>query len=273
VSILDGADRGLRTGSQGLFARPYEYAEEGAGVWRVPIPVWATRSFSASWRAPVDAKAPPVGTHDEVGPVRTSRAGDALVGRVTNNLPVELQGVTLLYREKAYDLGTLAPGESRRVEALFARDARGQGRDLGAWLADSSLAPGTPLAPTGRPLNKQFLAAQSSYRLVKSLLFHQALGGPRYTNEGLRSLDQSWRLRPQPEVPIPDELRYRDEAVLVARTPLVSDRADEVTGHGASPTRLWLGRLPGEGERPSVRGFLTQETYLRVYIPLRSNGP
>src|SRR5205823_5147813 len=49
VTMLEGEDRGMRTGSQGLFPRPYEYVDVAAGVRGVPVPVWATRSFSANW--------------------------------------------------------------------------------------------------------------------------------------------------------------------------------------------------------------------------------
>ena len=35
VTLMEGTDRGLRTGSQGLFPKPYDYAEDAAGVRRV----------------------------------------------------------------------------------------------------------------------------------------------------------------------------------------------------------------------------------------------
>jgi hypothetical protein len=284
ITLLEGTDR-LRTGSQGLFPRPYEYAEDATGLKRVPVPVWATRTFTASWRAPVKADKLPIDFRDEVGPLRTSRTGEGLVGRITNNLPVELQGVALFYREKWYDLKNLAPGESRRVDPLFARDAQGQGRAFGEWLRDyQSLAPQSALAPSGRPINASFQMGQSAHRLVKAVLFHQAYQGARregagapagwqaddWVNGGLRTFDQTWRIRPQPEVPVPARTRYRDEVVLVARTPLLSDRAEPVSEHGASASRLWVGRLPGQGEqRPGLAGFMTQETYVRVYIPVK----
>jgi hypothetical protein len=273
LTVLEGSDRGLRTGSQGLFPRPYEYAEDASGLVRVPLRVWATRSFSASWRAPIKPDEPPIDTREvgqrgAAGPLRTSRTGEGLVGRITNNLPVDLLGVALLYREKWYDLGTLAAGESRRVEELFARAAKGQGRTLSQWFEDSALAPGAPIAPSGRALNVNFLAGRSAHRLVKPILFNKASGSPDLLNSGLRHLDQSWRVLAQPTHPA-GEQRYRDEAILVARAPMLSDRAEAVTEHGASPSRLWLGALPGEGERPALPGYLTQETYVRVYIPVQ----
>ncbi len=150
VTLLEGGDRTSRTGSEALFPRPYRYAEEAAGLLEVPIPVWATRSFTASWRAPVPSTSPPIGINDEIGPIRQARDGQSLVGRLTNNLGVELRSTALFYRDKWYDLGTLSPGESKRVETLFARGVAGQSRMISDWFSDKRiLAPQTPIAPSG----------------------------------------------------------------------------------------------------------------------------
>ena len=51
--------------------------------------------------------------------------------------------------------------------------------------------------------------------------------------------------------------------------PLVCDAAESATTHPVSPSRLWLGDLPGgERTRPHIPGVLTQDTFLRVYIPV-----
>jgi hypothetical protein len=281
LTLLEGGDRTPRAGSSGLFPRPYEYADEAAGLLRVPVPVWATRSFAASWRAPVEPKKPPVGITDEVGPIRRARDGEGLVGRLTNNLTTELRSVALFYREKWCSLGTLAPGESRRVEPLFARDAQGQNRQLSQWLQLSPrynpqdlLAPGTPLAPSGRPIPAS-AEQRSTYSVIKPLLFYRAYRAAddnAAPNAGLRSLDQTWRLRPLSEYPPPLRPRYRDEAILVARAPMIVDRAEAVTEHGASASHLWLGELPAPGaRRPDLPGYITQETYLRVFIPVTAD--
>jgi hypothetical protein len=280
-TLLEAGDRDSRGGSQGLFPRPYDYVEDGTGLRRVPVPVWSTRTFAATWRAPLAADRPAIDHRDDRGPLRRGRTDDVLVGRITNNLPVELRGCSLFYRDRWYDLGTLAPGEAKRVEPLFARDARGQGRSLSEWFSSLQLAPGLVEAPSGRPLNANFKDTPSAGYLMKETLFHQADlahrgnqgGGQGLANSGLRTLDQSWRLRRLLEFPTPPPgagTRYRDEAILVARTPMLSDHAETVTEHGASPARLWLGALPGEGDRPSLPGFITQETYVRVFIPIQA---
>jgi hypothetical protein len=64
---------------------------------------------------------------------------------------------------------------------------------------------------------------------------------------------------------------YRDEAILVAR---VSENglAESIMANptGPSVTKLWLKGLPGNltGRQP-VPGTLRQETYIRVYIPVK----
>src|SRR5262249_60871815 len=104
--------------------------------------------------------------------------------------------------------------------------------------------------------------------------FTAASGSAELGTSGLRGFAQPWRLQPLPEYPEPDRTPYRDEAVLVARTPMLSDKAELVSTHGASPSRLWVGALPGSGgERPHLPGFLVQETYLRVYIPVKAGEP
>jgi hypothetical protein len=49
---------------------------------------------------------------------------------------------------------------------------------------------------------------------------------------------------------------------------LPSGPAEEVSQDGVSATRLWLGHLPGEGNREPLKGYLSQETYVRIYIPV-----
>ncbi len=270
MQLLEVGERSFRAGAQDLFRRPYEYADEETGLRRVPIPVWSMRSFTGGWRAPLKAKEPAIGISDDVGPLRQARDGRGLVGRITNNLPVRLQDVTLIYRERRYSLESLEPGESKRVEPLFAADARGQNRELATLFRDQALAPGLPLSPSGRPVSAGFLQARSSFALLKPMLFYRASDRVQTTNAGLRRFDQTWRLRALVEYPLPDRVHYRDEAVLIARAPMVSDHAEEVTKHPVSPSRLWLGELPGAGrERPALRGYLTQETYVRAFIPVQ----
>jgi hypothetical protein len=270
VTLLEAGDTTTRAGSQALFRRPYEYADEQVGLYRVPVPVWSTRSFKASWRAPLRAKTPAIGITDDAGPIRKARGGSGLAGRITNNLAVKLTDVSLFYQYKWYNVGTLEPGERKQVEPLFAVDAQGQNREVGTWFTDSTLAPNLPLAPSGRLIDSSFKGSSARpYETIKPMLFFQAAQQLEKTNAGLRRFDQSWRLRELMQYPPPDRARYRDEVILVARAPLVCDAAEAATTHPVSPSRLWLNDLPGgERTRPHIPGVLTQDTFLRVYIPV-----
>jgi hypothetical protein len=269
IATLEGPERAIRSASQSLFQRPYDYAADGAGLERVPIPVWAARSFTAAWRSPLPGAATraPVEADLRRSRLEADEQG-ALVGTLTNNLPTALQGVTLFYRGKWYALPDLVPGQTRRVESLFEGGAHARVRDLNQWFNnDSVLAPGTALpGPFHQPL-----PIYSAFRYFKPMLFHTASENHALLASGFRTFDQSWRLRPQPEYPTPQRSKYRDEVLLVARTALVTGGAEEVLGNGVSPTRLWLGALPGTGAaRPPLAGFLTQEAYVRVYIPVQA---
>jgi hypothetical protein len=77
-------------------------------------------------------------------------------------------------------------------------------------------------------------------------------------------------LLPQGEGP----RRYRHEVILVARTPPRIDKAETVAREGVSPTRLWLDELPGtQPQRPALSGYLQQETYVRIYVPVQPSKP
>jgi hypothetical protein len=253
VSVMESPAPLVHTGSQSLFRRPYSYAADAAGVERVPIPVWAARTFTATWQTPW-AGLPPV---EAVNVVRSPTAPGVLVGTIVNHLPAELHDVTLFFDGKWHSLPTLAPEGRFRVEALFERK---QGRDLSQLFQTGGAAAGDA-------------TSQRLYdNIMKPLLFHQESKDPR-PNSGLRGYDQTWRLRPQETVGGGRAL-YRVEAILVARTRALSARAEPVTQDGLSASRLWLGRLPGSvAERPPLSGYINQETFVRVYIPVGTARP
>jgi hypothetical protein len=244
VTVLDDPMRAERTGSQGLFTRPYVYAPDLAGVERVPIPVWATRTFTAAWRAPAPAGGLPVTA--AIGHSRNDPT--TLTGTVENHLPFDLLDAVIIYRNRWYALGRLPAEGSFRIDNLEVGGKRG--KDLESWFTGGG-GPGQP----------------GSERLLRAMLFHrherQGLG---MLNSGWRHLDQQWRLTAQAgSIDV-----YRDETILLARAATRFGRAEELTEGPDSPTRLWLGALPvAGGKRPALPGLLTQDTYVRVYIPVR----
>jgi hypothetical protein len=271
-TLLEGGDRPVGPRTQSLFPRPYEYAPDAAGLLRVPVAVWSTRSFRANWQAPVREKAPPIQIATPDGALRR-RPDDSLVGKLVNNLPFELRDVSLFYRQHLYTIKSLAPnGGTEEIEKLFMANAEGQKRELTPWFSDDTLAPGRPLSPSGRAINSAFARNRQDYLLLKPTLFFRESSKENTSNAGLRLLDQSWRLKPQEELPTRRQ-HNRDEVILVARAAMLVDEAEVVTSNPISPTRLWLGKLPASGEeRPPVPGFITQETYVRVYIPVKQVG-
>ena len=105
--------------------------------------------------------------------------------------------------------------------------------------------------------------------LMKRVLFFDREGqqAGANNNSGLRMLDQRWRLH-QVRTAAGKGNRYFDEAILVGRAVQTPASAETVSLSSVSPTRLWLGTLPGEGERETLQGFLGQDTYVRIVIPV-----
>jgi hypothetical protein len=101
--------------------------------------------------------------------------------------------------------------------------------------------------------------------VLKNALFYDAgqrmrqQGGEVRRNALFHDLDESWRLDGS-----------KEEVILFGRIPRTEDRpAEEVASSPASPSQLWLGRLPGSGQpRLPLAGKLSQEGYVRVFIPI-----
>jgi hypothetical protein len=258
VSVLASPTQGV-PGSPGMVRRPYEYTSDGTGLRDVPVPVWATRHFTGSWhlslaRPPVDAE------------LKVPRDGVGLTGTFVNRLPVELQGATLIFGERLYRItGSLMPGEPLEVSSLFEK------RNLSSypltdWDRDDSLRPQPAATPQEVTLPRA-QGALASYLAIKPALFY-SLKVEEQGNSELRLLDQAWRLQRLPT----REVRYPSQAVLVARAPVVADKAETVFAGPQAPSRLWLGALPGSQEhRPAVDGYIAQETYVRIFIPVRQD--
>ncbi|HVS35002.1 MAG TPA: hypothetical protein VMS17_05430 [Gemmataceae bacterium] len=286
VAALTRAGQADAAGSPSLFRKPYDYAPDAFGVEHTPIPVWSTRAFQASWRAGVDKEKPPVadGTADKTkpDPVRADPAdANKLIGTIRNNLPVALESVTIFYRGNYYAAPDLAPGAEFHVQALWQpRPGKDQpGLAALGWAGDASvLTQPIEEMSEGRSTNRPYyVPAVPRNQLMKDMLFHtKTTGASAKTNIGLRVFDQSWRLdEKKVQVEQGKEGRvFRDEIILVARTSALSDQAAKAMNDPACPTRLWIDRLPdGKSKPPIPSGYLTQETYVRVYIPVQHPQP
>jgi hypothetical protein len=236
-----------RGGAQSLFRRTYDYEPEAAGLTGVPIQVWATKSFSASWVVQPPNDQAPMTADLKHPPADVTKVS----GTVISNLPAPLVDVVAIYKGNAHaQTGPLYPDVPHRLE--FGGSPVG----IKEWM-------GKPLGvnprPTGSPVDD--LAAWSTGMSMKSILFGDSADtnqGKPWSNTGLRHLDQSWRMKD------------RDEVILIGRMePRIGEgKAEDVTIDPATPSRLWLGTLPGSGPRPKLEGTMTQRTIVRVYIPV-----
>jgi hypothetical protein len=261
-----GASAGQR--KQSMFTRTYQYTPGAAGLKDVPIPVWTTKSFTASWEAALQKM--PFEVKLEYGANDPDRQ---VTGSIKNNLPVDLLEVALIYRKQWYDLPSCKAGAGLRFDLQrlrvadladkvkdWERQVPIKAADLGRWAQ-----PRAPVDGRARPDDARELYEPG--QVLKELLFFEKGDSFGHShNHAQRRLDQSWRL---PEgMGGKQEVR---EAILVARLAPARGPGNELnTGKDARlPTRLWLGALPGEGrEPPDLAGTLTQDTYLRVFLPV-----
>jgi hypothetical protein len=219
-----------RARSQSLFRRTYEYDTDGAGLTGVPIQVWSTKSFTASWERPIAVS-------KSRFRLRRLQRNEGVEGEVTNPLPVNLEDVSLIYAEgphdansKVYSVGTMAAGQTKPL-----------------------ILKGTPPTLSGW-LNTTFSSDQG---FIKRILFHSAFPTQDQKRDYvLNYLDQGWRRQP-------------NGAILVGRVAHKEGPAEAMTQDAAMPSRLWLGELPGGGKtRPALAGTLRQDTYVRVFLPV-----
>jgi hypothetical protein len=253
---------GGRAGTGGLFRRSYDYSPDAMGLLGVPIQVWATKSFTATWEAGLPKESPLITA--ELAPSEANPR--VLSGSITSKLPVELADVSLLYKGYAYTLGRLPRDLPVRIEdkeiGIKARDAVA----LDEWLRNMTWQPNMPVQPGKLQGGGWERQGQPVNYLIKPLLFGEAVRDGTTRNHTARPLDQSWR------VVRAGQPTQRDEVILIGR-PLTSGStgAEAVTQDPANPSRLWLGAVPDKkATRTPLSGTLAQETYVRVFIPVNT---
>lgn len=242
-----------RSQTPGLFRRAYDYLPDARGLKGVPIQVWSTKSFAASWQAALDRAKPPIRAD-----LRRASEKAPLSGKITSQLPVELEDVVLYASSsgegKWYSLGSLVPGGEVSVANIHA--AGRETLTMDQWIKEVPAQSYRRVNPQGNRYGP--VPSEQTVTVIKGLLFHQFDQSGRRDN-ALRSLDQSWRTR------------HKDEVILFGRVPRTEQPAEDATAAGTSPTRLWLGTVPDSGEaRLPLQGTLGQETYVRMIIPVRT---
>lgn len=262
-----GAPRG---GRASLLRRKYSYHTDADavadGLEKVPVQVWSTKSFVANWSSRFDPAGPSAVVRSDL--YHPPGDPNAVSGSFALNLPVPvLADCVLFHAGQAYPLpgGTIRPGEAVRpvwdklVPAPQWLQKEGGLEDVLRQVPTYADRPGAT-----RTVGPQPAAAASGAFPPWGVLFHEAsltyAEGVVARNASLRRLDQSWRLSP--------ENRY--EVILVGRAVKPSGTAaeDALSGPGAA-SRLWLRGLPGAGDRTPIPGTGRQETWVRVYLPVK----
>ncbi|MBL8793262.1 MAG: hypothetical protein JNM56_05105 [Planctomycetia bacterium] len=248
---------GNRTRGQSLFRRAYDYEAAAVGLRGVPIQVWSTKSFSSTWLSPVNPDQPLFAatlrhtpdTPDVVGQITW------LPGQTDPAIAPELKEAYLIYNNRAVKV-PLTAGTPRNVNTASDREAM----QISTWFNDIP----QPINQN----NQQYYGRYNRYaqnfnnldHTMRALLFfqEQLKVNANERNSNLRLLDQTVRLD------------RRDEAMLVVRLAAKKGDAEAVNTDLTAPSRLWLGALPGSGvTRPRLDGAMQQDTFVRVYIPVR----
>jgi hypothetical protein len=235
-----------RSRGQSLFRRAYDYEANAAGLRGVPIQVWSTKSFTASWEAPAQKR---LITHTLRHPADNARWID---GTVISHLPADLEDVTVFYRQQVYKLGKLP----RETEVAVGK-VEHKNVTLDSWFMNLQVG---SVNPYGQRYGgtETHDAAES---VVRALSFFEASpsgGRSNLRDTSLRHLDQTWRLQ-----------HLSDEVILFGRVAKQQGDAQTVAQDPATPSRLWLRELP-QAERPwpGLSGTMRQETFVRIYIPV-----
>ncbi|MCI0377914.1 MAG: hypothetical protein L0215_09925 [Gemmataceae bacterium] len=255
----DGPGAMGRSGTQGFFRRPYRFAEDASGIVGVPIPVWTTKSFNASWETTLPKLPFQVALQY---PTRQAKFRDLqLTGTIQNNLGVDLEDVWILYGKQWYPIAGGLPKGKEAVKLEL--EPKGQQMDMSAWV---SRGDGQEVGPR----DVGFQSVQGLYNptgLVKQALFYEKFDvGNSTRNFALKPLDQSWRVKEEFADKQKSGVR---EAILYARVRFERGPAETIAAGQSMPTHLWLGGLPLPGEtRPALAGTMAQDTYVRVILPV-----
>lgn len=236
-----------RRESHGLFRRAYEYDVNASGLRGVPIQVWSEKSFLARWHAALDPARPLLTAQLER---RGLRAPVPVAGQITSHLPLELADAVLITGAgggragpQCFRLGRLVPGTPMPI---------GENLEAVDWAGNRANIDG--------PLHPRFGGPTAD--LVREMMFHDLLN-TTVSNAPVRYLDESWRLQHEPEV----VMIYGKAEIPDGTAGTQGLTAEAASLHPHSPTRLWLGDLPGPGKtRPELAGTLKQSTYVRILL-------
>jgi hypothetical protein len=208
-----------------LWGDEFQYATDLNAMTNVPIQVWSTKSLTARWNAPSTA----------YPAAELTEAKRSLSGKITNTLPFPLRDCVLAHGESAYELGTIAPGETVSLGAAV---------NLKTFLTRAVFGEGGHMSQQATPYNT---SSKDLGYVLQKMMFYEAAGGRRYTH-----LTNSY----QEFVDLSDLLKT-GRAILVTQTPTPA-----VDGHAGA-------ELLGDG-KPLVRKQDQHGTMYRFIFPVKS---
>jgi hypothetical protein len=276
VSWSGNADRRAGTGG-GFFSKRYQYHTGtdpktnrdlyADGLQNVPIQVWTTKAFTGRYSAPLDPAKPLIQAELSVN----ASDPNVLMGTITSHLPVEeFSDIALVWRDKAYSLSDLPIGVTKSITMTTGHGGgvRSVESDLKSWLTNFAARYPEGVVPPkvtgGRYSSEAGSTSNPHFRLWPILFYESAhnteIRSGLMDNAGVRRLDQSWRVQDD----------HPEQAILLLRIRTQEGPAEEMTTSKLSPSRLWVGELPSSGNnRPALTGTLKQETYIRIFIPVK----
>jgi hypothetical protein len=259
-----GGPHGMgRSGSAGFFRKPYYFRDDANGLEGVPIPVWTTKAFSASWEQTL--KAPPFVVDLFYHKKQIDGKDVKITGKLENHLAVDLIDVWLIYDDRCYPI---TEGLKSVKNGAAAKQIGGKEQQISLPASTTTMDSWANLSD---PAPEPRAWSSDPTSLVKRILFHERVDTQNIVrNHLLRPLDLGWRI--QEERHDQSSARRTREAILFARVRHASGPAEIVTKNEELPlpTKLWLGDIPDVGKsRPDLIGQLNQDTYIRVILPVR----
>jgi hypothetical protein len=254
-------------GAQMMFKRPYQIddpADQSPGLIGVPISVWASKAFTATW----DATLPQLPIQvDLVYHHQQKDISTEVTGKLGNNLPVDLEDLWLIYNDRVYSIAdALAKGAT--LDVALPLPQLSKKKKLEHWYSQADVCDAARATAEKATYNP-------TINIKQAFVFEKTPSAGHELDQWLRRLDQSWRMKE--EVPGERDTKVRD-AILYARVRFRSGSARDMCADEKQPlpTRVWLGKLPGTqpaaGEKavqPEPSGNLNQDTYIRFLVPVR----
>ena len=216
------------SGSQtSVFEAGYQYGDRLASMHRLPVQVWSTKTLTARWSARVSKMLQADLRHD---------GEELLRGQVFNDTGTEFEECLLLYGRWAYDLGRMTDGKTQKIDETL------QPRTVKTLLTNATAGDDT-ITQTADDGTVPFKNAEWDVaRLIKAMMFYQAVNGPRYTGKNHRY---------QSFVDLSALLEHDDLAILLAKC--------------SNPSSQWIAN-----EQPLASDQDRRWTYYRFILKVES---